>query len=67
VAEDVHEERVGTGGCIQFAAMSIVTGKIAPRGSMRFPKPTIPLRLPANALVGGGMEISVLGVVGLAE
>src|ERR1700751_2191948 len=65
--EDIHVKGVGACSCVQFATLSIVTGKTAPRGGVRFAKATVPLRSSANAFVGDRVKISVSGVFGFAE
>jgi hypothetical protein len=62
VAEDVHQKRIGTRGGIQLSSFSVMTGKVAPRGTVRLLKAAIPFRLATNALVRSRMEVSMSGV-----
>jgi hypothetical protein len=67
MTEDVHQKRIGTGGSIQLASFSIMTRKVATRGTVGLVKAPIPFRLAADALVRARMEISMSGVGAFAE
>jgi hypothetical protein len=67
VTKNIHQKRIGTRGGVQLSALSIMTGKAAPRGGVRLAKPAIPFRPPPDALVRRRVKISMCGVRGLAE
>src|SRR6202012_5932455 len=67
MTKNIHQKRVGTGGGVQLSALSIMTGKAAPRGGVRLAKPATPFRPPADALVRKRVKISMSRVRGFAE
>jgi hypothetical protein len=67
MTKNIHQKRVGTSGGIQLSALSIMTGKAAPRGGVRLAKPATPFRPPADALVRNRVKISMGSVRSLAE
>jgi hypothetical protein len=62
VAEDVHQKRIGARGSIQLSSFSVMTRKVAPRGTVRLLKAAVPFGLATNAPVRSRMEVSMSGV-----
>ncbi len=61
VAEDVHQQCVGTGGGIELAPVTIMADEVAARRGVGLLKPATPFRPSANAFVGRWMKVAVNG------
>ena len=68
MAEDVHQQGIGTGAGIEFhPAAAIGVGKGMAGLRVDFGQTAIPVGIGADRFVAGGQEVAVLGILGIGR
>jgi hypothetical protein len=67
MTKDIHQERIGAIGAVQFFPLPIRAGPGSLRSRMHFAEPLHPLFVSANAFVRERMKVSMPAILSMSE